>query len=70
MSPMAILKLLGAAKKIRDYVVKENNLDQQMGSVRARLAALEKMSHPAQEFICCRRCGCKITKTKTKSKEK
>ena len=45
MSPIAILKLLKAAKAVRDYVVKENNLDQQMGSIRARLEALEKMSH-------------------------
>jgi len=42
MSPIAILKLLKAAKAIRDYVVKENDLDQQMGSVRSRLDKLEK----------------------------
>ena len=27
---------------------------------------LKKDSHPPQEFICCRRCGCKIAKTKSK----
>ena len=41
MSPIAIIKLLKAAKTIRDYVVKENDLDQQMGSIRARLNNLE-----------------------------
>ena len=41
MSPIAILKLLKAAKAIRDYVVKKNNLDEQMESVRARLDNLE-----------------------------
>ena len=29
-----------------------------------RLKALEKFSHPPQEYICCRKCGCKIAKTK------
>ena len=46
MSALAILKLLKTAKDVHDYVKKENNLDQEMGSVRARLSALEKMSHP------------------------
>ena len=30
------------------------------------VAILKKDSHPPQEFICCRRCGCKIAKTKSK----
>ena len=29
-----------------------------------RLKELEKDSHPAQEYICCRKCGCRIAKTK------
>jgi hypothetical protein len=29
-----------------------------------RISKLEKYSHPSQEFICCRKCGCKIAKTK------
>ncbi len=28
------------------------------------VAILKKDSHPSQEFICCRQCGCKITKIK------
>jgi len=35
-----------------------------------RLKALEKFSHPPKEYICCRRCGCEIAKTKVKKKEK
>ena len=36
-----------------------------------RLKALEKLSHPSQEYICCRKCGCEIAKTKkVKSKLK
>ena len=30
------------------------------------VAILKKDSHPPQEFICCRRCGCEIAKTKSK----
>ena len=33
-------------------------------------AILKKDSHPSQEFICCRRCGCKINKTKSKLKKR
>ena len=29
-----------------------------------RINKLEKDSHPPQEYICCRKCGCKIAKTK------
>ena len=32
------------------------------------VAILKKDSHPAQEYICCRKCGCKIAKTKIKNK--
>ena len=28
------------------------------------VAILKKDSHPPQEFICCRKCGCKIAKIK------
>ena len=34
------------------------------------VAMLKKDSHPPQEFICCRRCGCKIAKTKIKKRSK
>ena len=27
------------------------------------VAILKKDSHPSQEFICCRKCGCEIAKT-------
>ena len=29
-----------------------------------RIKKLERDSHPPQEYICCRKCGCKIAKTK------
>ena len=33
-----------------------------------RIKKLEKNSHPPQEFICCRKCGCEINKTKKRRK--
>ena len=64
--------------KIDKYVNKPNELDIQLkqlfktvtkqGKYIERLekdnAILKKDSHPPQEFICCRKCGCKIAKTK------
>ena len=41
MSPIAILKLLKAAKEIRDYVKKPNNLDLQSDMFLERLKTLE-----------------------------
>ena len=35
-----------------------------------RIKLLEKDSHPPQEFICCRKCGCEIAKTKSKKRRK
>ena len=32
------------------------------------IAILKKDSHPSQEYICCRKCGCKIAKTKSKKR--
>ena len=34
------------------------------------VAILKKDSHPPQEYICCRKCGCKIAKTKNKIKKR
>ena len=33
-------------------------------SLHKRIKVLEKDSHPPQEYICCRKCGCEIAKTK------
>jgi len=55
MSPRAILKLLKAAKTIRDYVVKENGLDQQMEAMQKRVAKLEKV-----EYVICSHCKNKM----------
>ena len=69
-------------KRIDDYVNKPNELDKQVKSLNKtvnkygqyieelekEVAILKKDSHPPQEYICCRKCGCKIAKTKSKNK--
>ena len=64
--------------KILDYVEKPNDLDKQMKQsykniakqgryieeLEKDVAILKKYSHPSQEFICCKRCGCEINKIK------
>ena len=59
----AILKILTpkVLKAIMKYVFEENELDQQMGSVRARLDKLEKNSHPPRTYIVCDKCKFKIS---------
>ena len=68
--------------KLQKYVEEDNELDKQMKVVQKNLskygkyieelekevAILKKDSHPAQEYICCRECGCEIAKTKSKNK--
>ena len=68
--------------KLQKYVEEDNELDKQMKVVQKNLnkygkyieelekevAILKKDSHPPQEYICCRKCGCKIAKTKIKNK--
>jgi hypothetical protein len=55
-------------KNMRDYVEKENELDIQMSQLKKEVALLKKNSHSPQEYICCRKCGCKIAKSKTKKR--
>ena len=69
-------------KKIDKYVNKPNELDLQIKAhakeldklgryieeLEKEVAILKTDSHPPQEFICCRRCGCKINKTKSKKR--
>ena len=68
--------------KMKKYVEEDNELDKQMKMVQKNLnkygkyieelekevAILKKDSHPAQEYICCKKCGCEIAKTKSKNK--
>ena len=46
----------------------KKQFEEELLEIREKLEILEKDSHPPQEFICCRRCGCKINKTKKKEK--
>ena len=70
-------------QKMKKYVEEDNELDLQMKQalktiskqgkyieeIEKKVAILETDSHPSQEYICCMKCGCKISKTKLK-KEK
>tara|TARA_R100000808_G_C2142055_1_gene149846 strand:- start:1694 stop:1978 length:285 start_codon:yes stop_codon:yes gene_type:complete len=69
-------------KRLRKYVEEDNELDIQMKQVQKTIskqgkyieelekevAILRKDSHPPQEYICCKKCGCKISKTKNKKR--
>ena len=71
-------------KSIDKYVNKPNELDLQakahakalnkygktIEELEKEVAILKKDSHPSQEYICCRNCGCKIAKTKKKKIKK
>ena len=50
--------------KIDKYVNKPNELDKKIKAVEKKMRKLEKNTHPPQEYICCRKCGCEIAKTK------
>ena len=69
-------------KKLKKYVEEDNELDLQVRAharaldkygrtieeLEKDVAILKRDSHPSQEFICCRKCGCKINKTKVKKR--
>ena len=69
-------------KKIDEYVNKPNELDIQMKQLQKNnaklfkeneemqkeIAILKRDSHPPQEYICCKKCGCKISKIKNKKR--
>ena len=53
-------------KKLADSIIKkvmDKRELKKMQDLEKRIKKLEKDSHPAQEFICCRKCGFKIAKT-------
>ena len=47
-------------KKIKDYVEKPNELDEEMEHLKARVESLEKMAHPSRDFVICDDCKCKV----------
>ena len=71
-----------AIKKMKKYVEEDNELDFQVKAhakaldkygrrqeeLEKDVAILKKDSHPPQEYICCMKCGCEITKTKSKKR--
>jgi len=59
-----------AIKNIRKYVEEPNDADDRIDKLEIQVHRLERDSHEPQEFICCRKCGCKINKTKSKLKKR
>ena len=51
------LKLLSIGRTLMKYGRYIEELEKDV-------AILKKDSHPPQEYICCRKCGCKIAKSK------
>ena len=65
-------------KKLRKYVEEDNEVDIQIKQLQKtvakqgkqleqndiEIATLKKDSHPPQEYVCCKECGCKIAKIK------
>ena len=51
-----INQVIKAIEKAEDKRIASNHEE--------RITKLEKDSHPPQEYICCRKCGCEIAKTK------
>jgi len=66
--------------KLQKYVEEDNELDIQVKQMQKtiskqgktqeenqkEIAFLKSSSHAPQEYVCCKKCGCKITKIKNK----
>ena len=48
----------------------KKQFEDELRELREEIKFLKKNSHPPQEYICCGKCGCKISKIKNKIKEK
>ena len=57
-------------KKLRKYVEEPNDADDRIDKLELQVMKLERFSHEPQEFICCKKCGCKINRTKNKSNKR
>ena len=53
---LIIKRVIKAIKNADDKVIASSH--------EKRIKELEKNSHSPQEYICCKKCGCKIAKTK------
>tara|TARA_E500000331_G_C17036339_1_gene617504 strand:+ start:508 stop:702 length:195 start_codon:yes stop_codon:yes gene_type:complete len=55
---MIIKQVIKAIKKASDKEIASDH--------EKRIVKLEKDSHPPQEYVCCKDCGCRISKTNNK----
>tara|TARA_R110002096_G_scaffold1699_2_gene8935 strand:- start:994 stop:1143 length:150 start_codon:yes stop_codon:yes gene_type:complete len=42
----------------------KKQFEEELIELREEIKLLKKNSHPPQEYVCCRECGCKIAKIK------
>ena len=42
----------------------KKQFEEELKELREKVELLKKDSHPPQEFICCKKCGCNIAKIK------
>lgn len=65
-----LLKLLvnqavKAIEKISDKRIASQH-DKKINALEKEVKKLKQNSHPPQEYVCCKKCGCRIDKTKNK----
>ena len=66
----AVLKLLvnqtiKAIEKVSDKKIARDHHNR-IKELENEVKELKKDSHPPQEYVCCKNCGCRIAKTKNK----
>ena len=44
----------------------KKQFEDELRELREEVKLLKKNSHPPQEYVCCKKCGCKIAKIKNK----
>ena len=55
--------------RLRKYVEEENELDVKVKTLEDKIKKLEKMAHPASDFVCVE-CGCKAKRKINKIRRK
>jgi len=62
---MLIKQVMKYIEKTADKKIASQH-EKKIKALEKEVALLKKDSHPPQEYICCKKCGCRIAKTKSK----
>ena len=60
------IKMEAVQKNVYKCLKNNEELEKEVAILNYEIEKLKIDSHPPQEYICCRKCGCKISKTKEK----